>query len=142
MSVRNLRVKLESSPILCAAVYLLIWQGITALMWLFTARLWVLYLPFILSFTLIYPIITCWTGFRYTRLFGVKWYLTFVMIGVSVAEYVFISDATAVVPNFILLTVLCVLFSVGIGSVFAVPQEKKKSGNNKKEERYKKILDD
>ena len=71
-----------------------------------------------------------------------KWYLPFVMIGVSVAEYVFISDATAVVPNFILLTVLCVLFSVGIGSVFAVPQEKKKSGNNKKEERYKKILDD
>ncbi len=142
MSVRNLKIKIESSPLLCAAVYLILWQGITALMWLFTARLWVLYLPFILSFTLIYPIITCWTGFRFTRLFGVRWYLPFVMIGASVAEYLFVSDATAVVPNFILLTVLSVLFSVGIGSVFAVPQDKKKSKKEIKEEKYKKILDD
>ncbi len=124
-------------------MYLSIWLCLTALIWLFTAKLFVIYLLFALGFTLVYPVITCWTCFRYTRLFGVKWYLPAIMLTVCIAGYVLLEDLHAVVPNFILLTSLCLLFSIGIGSIFTVaPKTVRKDKKTDKEQTYKKILDD
>ena len=131
MSVRSLQNKLESRPLICGAVYLLIWEGLTALMWFLTARLTVNYLMFILSFTVIYPVITCWTCFRFTRLCGLKLYVPTVMIAACVAEFIVIEDARAVVPNFIVLTVLCVLFGTGIGNVVTSQGSKDKNKSGK-----------
>ncbi|MBR1422475.1 MAG: hypothetical protein IJ571_03425 [Ruminococcus sp.] len=141
--MREFKAKLEYTPALCAAVYLVIWLCLTMLIWLFTAKLFVVYLLFALGFTLVYPIITCWTCFRFTRLFGIRWYVPVIMLAACVAEYVLLEDLHAVVPNYILLTVLCLLFSTGIGSVFTIaPAAKVKDQKNKKEQNYKKILDD
>ena len=138
MSVRSLQNKLESRPLICGIVYLLIWEGLTALMWFLTARLTVSYLMFVLSFTVVYPIISCWTCFRFTRLFGLKLYVPAVMIGACVAEYIFIEDARAVVPNFIVMTVLCVLFGTGIGNVVTSQGHSEADKNNKKSKKTKK----
>ena len=136
MSVRSLKSKLEEKAPLCAVVYLLIWEGLTALMWFLTARLTVNYLMFILSFTLVYPVITCWTCFRYTRICGLKLYVPAAMIAAGVAAFVLIEDARAVVPNFIVLTVLCVLFGTGIGNV-VTSQHSESNKKNAKNNRQK-----
>ena len=107
------------SPVKAALLYLVLWELVTVIMWLFTAKN-----------------------------YGLKWYVAPVMIAISVIEYIFVEEASSVVPNFIVLTVLTAGFAAGIGNCFAdkdainAAKADKKREKLKKEPEYKNILDD
>lgn len=134
----------ECSPVKTALLYLAIWEIVTMILWLFTAKLFVIYALFAVGFTVLYPVCTCWLCFRFARRFGVKWYLTPVMIAVSVVEYILLEEFSSVVPNFIVMTILCSGFASGIGSCFAdseainAAKREKQLRKNKKRSRIQK----
>ena len=120
------------SPVKAALLYLVMWELATVIMWLFTAKLFVIYPLFAVGFTVVYPVCTWWVCYRHAKNYGLKWYVAPVMIAVSVIEYIFVEEAKSVVPNFIVLTVLTAGFAAGIGNCFAdkdakTPQRKIKS---------------
>ena len=124
------------SPVKAALLYLVLWELATVIIWLFTAKLFVIYPLFAVGFTVVYPVCTWWACYRHAKNYGLKWYVAPVMIAVSV------------VPNFIVLTVLTAGFAAGIGNCFAdkdainAAKEDKKRKKLKKEPEYKNILDD
>ena len=93
------------SPVKAALLYLVLWELATVIMWLFTAKLFVIYPLFAVGFTVVYPVCTWWACYRHAKNYGLKWYVAPVMIAVSVIEYIFVEEARSVVPNFIVLTV-------------------------------------
>lgn len=136
------------SPVKTALLYLVLWELATVIMWLFTAKLFVIYPLFAVGFTVVYPVCTWWACYRHAKNYGLKWYVAPVMIAVSVIEYIFVEEAKSVVPNFIVLTVLTAGFAAGLGNCFAdkdainAAREDKKRKKLKKEPEYKNILDD
>ena len=116
------------SPVKAALLYLVLWELATVIMWLFTAKLFVIYTLFAVGFTVVYPVCTWWACYRHAK------------------NYV--EEARSVVPNFIVLTVLTAGFAAGIGNCFAdkdainAAKEDKKRKKLKKEPEYKNILDD
>ena len=133
------------SPVKAALLYLVLWELATVIMWLFTAKLFVIYPLFAVGFTVVYPVCTWWACYRHAKNYGLKWYVAPVMIAVSVIEYIFV-EARSVVPNFIVLTVLTAGFAAGLGNYFAdrdiinAAKEDKKRKKLKKEPEYKNIL--
>ena len=136
------------SPVKAALLYLVLWELVTVIMWLFTAKLFVIYPLFAVGFTVVYPVCTWWACYRHAKNYGLKWYVAPVMIAISVIEYIFVEEASSVVPNFIVLTVLTAGFAAGIGNCFAdkdainAAKAGKKREKLKKEPEYKNILDD
>lgn len=139
---------IDNSPVKAAVLYIALWEAATVLLWLFSAKLFVIYPLFAVGFTVGYPVYTWWACYRHAKKFGLKWYVAPMMIAAAVAEYIFVTEARSVVPNFIVLTVLTAGFAAGIGNCFAdkdainAAKEEKKRQKRREEPQYKNILDD
>ena len=128
------------SPVKAALLYLVLWELATVIIWLFTAKLFVIYPLFAVGFTVVYPVCTWWACYRHAKNYGLKWYVAPVMIAVSVIEYIFVEEARSVVPNFIVLTVLTAGFAAGIGNCFADKDAINAAKEDKKRKKLKKNL--
>ena len=62
------------SPVKAALLYLVLWELATVIMWLFTAKLFVIYPLFAVGFTVVYPVCTWWACYRHAKNYGLKWF--------------------------------------------------------------------
>lgn len=76
-------------------------------------------LMLMLSFGFIYPTGCLFMFFRLCRRHGVMWYFPAAVIAASVLMYISWGTYRAIIPNMIVMTILCLLFGCGLGSCFA-----------------------
>ena len=60
------------SPVKAALLYLVLWELATVIIWLFTAKLFVIYPLFAVGFTVVYPVCTWWACYRHAKNYGLN----------------------------------------------------------------------
>ena len=118
MSVKNLD-KIRNSEFLSTLTVFLVWLVFSILLVLFVDKVLPSALTLMLSFGLIYPAGCLTVFFRLCRRYGVMWYFPAAVIASAVLMYAVWETYRAIVPNLIVMTILCLLFGCGLGSCFA-----------------------
>lgn len=111
--------KIRQSPPLSAIATFLAWLCFGALLVIFVDKVLPSPLTLMMSFGFVYPAGALVMFFRLGRRHGVMWYFPAAVIAATVIQYIFWETYRAVIPNLIVLTILCLLFGCGIGSCFA-----------------------
>lgn len=111
--------RIRQSPEFSALVTFLGWLCFGDLLILLIDK--VLTIPFVLmmGFGFIYPVGMLVMFFRLCKRHGVMWYFPTAVIAATVLHYVLWDTYRAVVPNLIVMNILCLLFGCGLGGCFA-----------------------
>lgn len=134
-----------------AAVFLVaVWLLISAGIFYYTTEMTTALLPFIIGFLFVYPIGTfagCfWYARKYSRILDVIIPMTII----TVIEY-FAFGFDKVEPNYLIMTLVAVLFGSNIGKLFCAENkyssiqdklDQKREEKEKEERKYKSIVDD
>lgn len=99
----------------CFAAVFVLWFIEVNLLLIFCDKIWVSIFSLMLCYGLVYPVLTTVMFFRTGKRHGVVWYFPAAVIAVCVAEYVLYPTFRLIVPNIIVMTILCLLFGCGIG---------------------------
>lgn len=147
MSVKGFD-KIRQSEELSAAAIFVLWLVFGIGLVLLTDKVIPSILTLMLSFGFIYPAGCLVMFFRLCKRHGVMWYFPTAVIIATVLLYTLWGTYRAIIPNLIVMTVLCLLFGCGIGSCFADKEavrayreqrRQKKLGEDKP---YSSIIDD
>ncbi|WP_295153166.1 hypothetical protein [uncultured Ruminococcus sp.] len=92
-----------------------------------------------LSFGFVYPAGCLIMFFRLCKTHGVVWHFPAAVIAATVLQYVFWDTYRVIVPNLIVMTILCLLFGCGLGSCFA---DKEAVRAYREQKRLKKLGED
>ncbi|MCR5542163.1 MAG: hypothetical protein K6F71_15250 [Ruminococcus sp.] len=140
--------KIRQSEELSAAAVFVLWLIFGIGLILLTDKVIPSILTLMLSFGFIYPAGCLVMFFRLCKRHGVMWYFPTAVIIATVLLYTLWGTYRAIIPNLIVMTVLCLLFGCGIGSCFADKEavrayreqrRQKKLGEDKP---YSSIIDD
>lgn len=140
---------LFGKPINSAITLIAIWALISYGIFYLTTELTVALMPFIIGFLFIYPIGTFFLCFKYAKNYGYKYYFILTIIAIALIAY-FLLGFDSVEPNFMVMTIITVLFGSAIGRQFCddskitTVEDKinaKKKAKEKAEKEYKSIID-
>ena len=131
--------KVRQSEGLSALVTFLGWLCFGVLLILLVDKVLPSPLMLMMEFGFIYPAGCLVMFFRLCKRHGVMWYFPAAVIGATIILYIFWATYRAIVPNLIVLTILCLLFGCGIGGCFADKEAVKAARENK---RLKKLGED
>lgn len=135
-------------PAKWAVLFIALWTVAVNGLFLLTNFVFANALMLMISFMVIYPLFTLVICFIYAKNCGIRWFMPFPIIVITVAEYIFLENFRAIVPDILVVTGFCLLFGSGIGNIFvdkAFIDKQKKQRRDKKlheDKKYKKILDD
>lgn len=111
--------KLTENPLLTFISASVLWFAEVNLLLIFCDKVWVSIFSLMLCFGLIYPVISTVIFFKSAKKHGVVWYFPAAVIAACVTEYVLYDTFRAIIPNIIVLTLLCLLFGCGIGDTMS-----------------------
>ena len=118
MFVKSLN-KIRESEELSALLTFLIWSIFCVLLILLVDKL----LPFIfvmmLCFGFVYPAVCLVMFFRLCKRHGVMWYFPAAVTAATAIMYVCWHTFRLIIPNLLVLTLLCLLFGCGLGGCFS-----------------------
>lgn len=131
--------RITDSPLKTVASALIIWAAVTNGLFLISDRLLVSLITLMLCFGLIYPVFMTFLCFKVAKRHGILWYYYTAVILVTAAEYAAVPHFKSIIPNIIVLTLLCLIFGCGIGNCFA---DKALIDSEKEQRRLKKLHED
>lgn len=102
------------------------------LLLIFCDKIWVSIFSLMLCFGIVYPVLTVMMFFKTGKRHGVVWYFPAAVIAACVAEYVIYPTFRLIVPNIIVLTILCLLFGCGIGEAVSDKEAIKAERENRR----------
>lgn len=141
---------LFGKPLNSAVTLIILWALVSYGIFYSTTELTVALLPFIIGFLFVYPLGTFFLCFKYSKNYGYKYYLILPIIAMSLIAYLLLGF-DSVEPNFVVMTIIAVLFGSAIGRQFCdenkiiTVEDKliaKKQAKEKAEREYKSIIDD
>ncbi len=141
---------LFGKPLNSAITLITVWALVSYGIFYSTTELTVALLPFIIGFLFVYPLGTFFLCFKYAKYYGYKYYLILPLIALSLIAY-FLLGFDSVEPNFIVMTIIAVLFGSAIGRQFCDEDKivtledklnAKKEAKEKAEREYISIIDD
>lgn len=141
---------LFGKPLNSAVTLIILWALVSYGIFYSTTELTVALLPFIIGFLFVYPLGTFFLCFKYSKNYGYKYYLILPIIAMSLIAYLLLGF-DSVEPNFVVMTIIAVLFGSAIGRQFCdenkiiTVEDKliaKKQAKEKAEKEYKSIIDD
>lgn len=124
------------------------WFAGVNLLLVFCDKVWVNIFSLMLCFGLVYPVLSTVLFFKTAKKHGVVWYFPAAVIVSCVAEYVLYDTFRAIMPNIIVMTILCLLFGSGIGdtmsdkSAVRAAREQRRLKKLGEDKPYHGILDD
>lgn len=131
--------KIRQSPPLSALVTFLAWLGFGTLLIVLVDKVLPSPLMLMMSFGFIYPAGALVLFFRLCKRHGVMWYFPAAVIAATVAQFLLWETYRLIVPNLIVLTILCLLFGCGLGGCFA---DKEAVRAYKEQQRLKRLGED
>ena len=140
--------KIRQSAELSALTAYILWLLFGALLLLFVDKVLPSPMTLMLGFGFVYPAGCLVLFFRLCKQHGVMWYFPAAVIAATVIQYIFWETYRVIVPNLIVMTILCLLFGCGLGSCFADKEaikeyrEKKRSKKLGEDKPYTSIIDD
>lgn len=141
---------LFGKPLNSAVTLIILWALVSYGIFYSTTELTVALLPFIIGFLFVYPLGTFFLCFKYSKNYGYKYYLILPIIAMSLIAYLLLGF-DSVEPNFVVMTIIAVLFGSAIGRQFCDEDKiltledklnAKKEAKEKAEREYKSIIDD
>ena len=96
-------------------------------------------LTLMLAFGFVYPAGCLLMFFRLCKRHGVMWYFPVAVIAATVLQYAVWGIYRAIIPNLIIMTILCLLFGCGLGGCFA---DKEAVREYREKRRMKKLGED
>lgn len=141
---------LFEKPLNSAVTLIILWALVSYGIFYSTTELTVALLPFIIGFLFVYPLGTFFLCFKYSKNYGYKYYLILPIIAMSLIAYLLLGF-DSVEPNFVVMTIIAVLFGSAIGRQFCDEDKivtledklnAKKEAKEKAEREYKSIIDD
>ncbi|MBQ8965215.1 hypothetical protein [Ruminococcus sp.] len=147
MSVKGFD-KIRQSAELSAAATGVIWFLFGAALLLFVDKVYPSPLSLMLGFGFVYPAVCLVLFFRLCKRHGVMWYFPAAVIAATVLMYLLWDAYRAVIPNLIVMTILCLLFGCGLGGCFSDKEavkayrEQKKLKKLGEDKPYTSILED
>ena len=141
---------LFGKPLNSAVTLIILWALVSYGIFYSTTELTVALLPFIIGFLFVYPLGTFFLCFKYSKNYGYKYYLILPIIAMSLIPYLLLGF-DSVEPNFVVMTIIAVLFGSAIGRQFCDEDKiltledklnAKKEAKEKAEREYKSIIDD
>lgn len=106
-------------PFLYAGLIFLLWLIMTNVLFVIADRIWVSFFTLMVGFGFIYPAGSLVLFFRLGRRHGTVWYFYPAVIAAVTAEYILVPHFSSIIPNMIVMTIVCLLFGCGIGGCFA-----------------------
>ena len=140
--------KIRQSERLSAAAVFLLWLVFGSGLVLLVDKVIPSILTLMLAFGFIYPAGCLVMFFRLCKRHGVMWYFPAAVITANVIMYAAWGTYRAIIPNMIVLTVLCVLFGCGLGGCFADKESVRAYRENRRlkklgeDKPYSSIIDD
>lgn len=131
--------KVRQSPPLSAVFTFVVWLCFEDLLIILVDKVIPSPLMLMMGFGFVYPAGSLVMFFRLCKRHGVMWYFPAAVIATVVVHYVAWETYRAVVPNLIVLTILCLLFGCGIGGCFA---DKEAVRAYREQQRLKKLGED
>ena len=135
----------------CAAIFVIvIWLLASVGIFYFTTEVSKSIMPFIIGFLFVYPVGTFTACLLYAENYGQPLILQVPMFAIVILEY-FLLGFDSVEPNYIVMSLLAILFGCGIGKQFCddnkiITLEDKinanKQAREQAEKNYKSIIDD
>ncbi len=111
--------KIKQSEKLSSAVVFMIWLCFSIGLVLIVDKVIPSILAFMLAFGFIYPVGCTVMFFRLCKKHGVMWYFPVAVITMTVLLYAVWNTYRIIIPNLIVMTILCLLFGCGLGGCFA-----------------------
>ena len=142
--LRHISDSLRESPVKSGILLIAVWAVLFNI--LFAAGEYV-FDNFIfqgISFMILYPAASFFMFYKYGKNFGHRWYTYVVVFVILLVEFIIFGGVRAIIPNIIVMTLLCMLFGGGLGGCFfdktLLPEKTRKK--DRQQENYKNILDD